>query len=68
MAYELIFKSTERSEAQTSLLLKANQFNEIYITIENDSNFSDGAHICLEKESAIKLAKEIRKQISLLEG
>jgi len=68
MAYELIFKSTERSEVDSSLILHTNKFNEIFIRIDNnESSFSDCLHICLEKESAIKLAKELRKQISFLE-
>ena len=69
MAYELIFQSTERSEEKTNLVVRCNQFNEIYIeiadpTVKYDFNFQ---YICLEKESAIKLAKELRKQISFLE-
>ena len=69
MAYELIFQSTERSEEKTNLVVRCNQFNEIYIeiadpTAKHDFNFQ---YICLEKESAIKLAKELRKQISFLE-
>lgn len=68
MAYELIFKSTERSEVDSSLILDTNKFNEIFIRIDNnESSFSDCLHICLEKKSAIKLAKELRKQISFLE-
>ena len=69
MAYELIFKSTERSEVDSTLTLHVNTFNEIFIKIDdNNAPFSDCLHICLEKESAIKLAKELRKQISFLEG
>ena len=68
MAYELIFKSTERSEVDSSLILHTNKFNEIFIRIDNkESTFSDCLQICLEKEIAIKLAKELRKQISFLE-
>lgn len=70
MAYELVFQSTERSEIETNLVVRCNQFNEIYIEIadpkaNHDFNYQ---YICLEKESAIKLAKELRKQISFLEG
>jgi hypothetical protein len=69
MAYELVFQSTERSQVSTNLVVRCNPFNEIYIEIadptsHHDYNFQS---ICLEKESAIKLAKELRKQISFLE-
>jgi hypothetical protein len=69
MAYELVFQSTERSEITTNLVVRCNQFNEIYIEIadpsaNHDLNFQ---YICLEKDAAIKLAKELRKQISFLE-
>lgn len=69
MAYELVFQSTERSEIETNLIVRNNQFNEIYIEIadpksEHDYNYQ---YICLEKDAAIKLAKELRKQISFLE-
>jgi len=69
MAYELVFQSTERSEIATNLVVRCNNFNEVYIEIadptsQHQFNFQS---ICLEKESAIKLAKELRKQISFLE-
>lgn len=69
MAYELVFHSTERSEIKTNLIVRANAFNEIYIeiadpTVQHHLNFQ---YVCLERESAIKLAKELRKQISFLE-
>jgi hypothetical protein len=69
MAYELVFQSTERSEITTNLVVRCNQFNEICIKIadpelNHDFNFQ---YICLEKDAAIKLAKELRKQISFLE-
>lgn len=69
MAYELVFQSTERSEITTNLIVRNNQFNEIYIEIADPKNLNDCnfQYICLEKEAAIKLAKELRKQISFLE-
>ena len=69
MAYELVFQSTQRSEANTNLVVRVNNFNEIYIEIAEPTrnDFDSFQHICLERESAIKLAKELRKQISFLE-
>jgi hypothetical protein len=71
MAVELKFTSTQRSELQTELIAHCNQNNEIYIEIkEPDERTHDWDYqfICLDKETAIKLAKELRKQISMLEG
>jgi alpha-D-ribose 1-methylphosphonate 5-triphosphate synthase subunit PhnI len=69
MAYELIFQSTERSDVSTNLIVRCNQFNEIYIEIANPASHQEFnfQFICLEKQSAIKLAKELRKQISFME-
>ena len=69
MAYELIFNSTERSEANTNLVIRVNQFNEISLTITNLKSEYDNncQYITLEKSAAIKLAKELRRQISYLQ-
>ena len=69
MSYELIFKSTERSDLDSILFFHVNQFNEIFIEIKDptSNNPINFHYICLEKNSAIKLAKELRKQISFLE-
>lgn len=62
---KLIFQGTERSETfEDELEVYANTFNEITIII-NDSHLS---MICLDKETAIKFSKELRKQISYLES
>lgn len=70
MAVELKFTSTERSEIETKLTLHFNVYNEIYIEIKDPecAHDWDYQYICLDKETAIKLAKELRKQISMLEG
>jgi hypothetical protein len=67
MAYELIFNSTERSETNNNLVVRVNQFNEISITISNTRSEYDLRDIALEKNAAIKLAKELRRQISYLQ-
>jgi hypothetical protein len=65
MAYELVFTSTERSEVESTLIARANQFNEIFIQI--DAGDYPPCFLCLDKETAIRFAKELRKQISFLE-
>jgi hypothetical protein len=66
MAYELVFSSTERSNLNSTLITRVNIFNEIFIEINNEGY--PPSFICLDKETAIRLAKELRKQISFLEG
>jgi len=61
----LDFHSTERSDIKSKLRVWYNSENELYIEIEHED--SPAGYICLDKETAIKLAKEIRKQISFLE-
>jgi len=63
MAYTLKFLSTEESGLETELEVFINSMGFLTLKIEGDGL----QLICLEKESAIKLAKEIRKQISFLE-
>lgn len=61
----LDFHSTERSKCNSRLRLWYNNFNELFIEIETDDQPS--SFICLDKDTAIKLSKEMRKQISFLE-
>ena len=68
MAYQIVFQSTERSNLNTQLVVDVNIYNEVFISISNvDDPYLEGL-ITLERESAIKLAKELRKQISFLEA
>lgn len=68
MAYQIVFQSTERSNLNTQLIVDVNIYNEVFISISNaDDPYLQGL-ITLERESAIKLAKELRKQISFLEA
>lgn len=61
--YRLVFYGTERSKTQdTELDVFANNSNEIYISIEN--NYPQ--HICLDRLTAIRLVKELKKQIGYL--
>ena len=59
----LVFNGTERSETQDSELeIFANNKNEIFISIED--NYPQ--HICLDRDTAIRLVKELKRQIGLL--
>lgn len=70
MAVELKFTSSVRSTDLTFLKVFANNLNEIYIEITDPTQdeFYNSQRIFIDKETAIKLAKELRKQISMLEG
>lgn len=62
---KLLFSGTHRSGTDdTSLQLYSNIHNEIFIEIESDSY----QNICLDKSTAIKLHRELKKQISYLES
>ena len=62
----LIFGGTEISETKEhSLQVFANNRNELFISIDMESMRE--SFICLDKSTAIKLSKELRKQIALLE-
>lgn len=59
----LVFNGTQRSETQDSELeIFANNKNEIFISIED--NYPQ--HICLDRDTAIRLVKELKRQIGLL--
>lgn len=62
----LTFYGSKKSETNTTeLSVFCNQEMEIFIKID-DKEFS-ASFICLDKETAIKLSKELRKQIALIE-
>lgn len=64
MAVEVVFINSPHHEIQKKLIISAVQSNEILIEIEPEDY--PPACIHLDKETAIKLAKELRKQISFL--
>ena len=66
MAYELVFKSTIKSEIDASMIVRANVNDEIFIEIYDNLKEYPTRFICLDKETAIKFAKELRKQISFI--
>ncbi len=68
---KLLFCGTGRSETfEVALQLYANDFDEVFISIrdfEDDDLRTNQHHICISKQTAIKLSKELKKQISLLD-
>lgn len=63
---QLVFYGSEKSETD-SVQLKAfcNTHDEIYIEIKSNDMYS--SCICLNKETAIKFSRELRKQIARIE-
>ena len=60
---KLVFSGTEESRSDnTSLKCYHNSQNEIFIQLERDGDYP--THICLDKETAIRFHKELKKQIS----
>lgn len=66
MAIEIIFKGEDNDPKQLTVGISLNRIDIMIFdpTIESQENMMD---ILLDKETAIKLAKELRKQISFLE-
>lgn len=63
---KLQFHGTENSMDNNYLEVFATEKQEIFIGIQNSLNEFDINFISLDKETAIKLSKEIRKQISYI--
>jgi hypothetical protein len=63
---QIIFYGSEKSETTDhQLRCFCNTHQEIYIGI--DMHLNAEHFICLDKATAIKLSKELRKQIALIE-
>ena len=63
---QLIFYGSKASETnEHELKVFCNSCNDIYISIEHPE--FPASFICLDKSTAIKLSKELRKQIALIE-
>ena len=65
---KLIFQGTEKGKTQEHTLeVFANTNDEIFISIDMNCDHDFGeAFISLDKSTAIKLSRELRKQIALL--
>lgn len=63
---KLVFTGTENSETDsTELEVFANRNNELFIGITE--HYAPCIHICLNRETAIKLSKVLKSEISKLE-
>ena len=68
----ILFSGTEESKTKSHTMecFATNQ-NNIHIKIDMNNTFGNcvfkGGYICLDKQTAIRLAKELRRQIALLE-
>jgi hypothetical protein len=64
---KLVFSGTETSKTQDhNLVCYLNTNNNIYIRIEEYATQS--SHICLDRATAIKLHRELKKQISFIKS
>ena len=62
---KLIFQGTERSKTdETELEVFANVYNEIVINL--DCVNQEWSQICLDRSTAIRLVRELKKQIGFL--
>lgn len=62
---KITFKGTEKSEtSEHELVAFANTNNEIYICLEMDNNYP--SFICLDKQTAVRLVRELKKEIGFL--
>jgi len=65
---KLLFYGTEKSKTnEHTIECYANGSNEIYLNIDMDGSEYYQAHICLNKATAIRLQRELKKQISYIE-
>ena len=62
---KLVFYGSEKSNtSEHSLNCYSNSTDEIFISIDMNNDFPFESFIVLDKETAIKLSRELRKQIS----
>lgn len=64
----LVFSGTRDSGTDgTELSLYANDNGQIFVQMESEET-GNVTHVCLDKPTAVRLHKELRRQISFLEG
>ncbi len=65
---KLVFYGTDESKtSDTELTCYLNDKNQIFIQIEDTENDYNSGFICLDKSTAIKLHRELKKQISYIQ-
>ena len=62
----VFYGSVKSNTSEHSLNCYANASDEIFISIDMDNDFPFASFISIDKETAIKLSRELRKQISLI--
>jgi hypothetical protein len=66
---KILFYGTDRSQTENHTIKTfANSFDEIFIEINNENSYNglNSQFICLNRETAIKLVKELKKSIGQL--
>ena len=67
MATNIVFSGSVLSETEsTELKMFHNIYNEIFTSINTGDNYPS-SFICLDRETAIKFHKELKKQISYIQ-
>jgi hypothetical protein len=64
---KLVFKGTDNSGTEDhELLVFSNIHNNIYLSIQMPNDYP--SFICLDKSTAVRLVRELKKQIGYLES
>lgn len=64
---KLVFSGTKMSKTdEHTLVCYHNLYDNIFIEIKTDNQ--ESTHICLDRATAIKLHRELKKQISFIES
>ena len=66
MGIKTIFENSPSSGHDSEMQVYANDKGELYITIYSHDNPYSENFICLDKETAIKFSKVVRREISFL--
>jgi hypothetical protein len=67
---KLVFCGDEQTEnTNREMQMYINQFSKLYISITDvdDDTYQNVQYTCLDKQTAIKFSKELRKQIALMD-
>jgi hypothetical protein len=65
--FKLVFSGTETSRTEEhTLVCYHNTQNDIFIEIE--TSYQESSYICLDRATAIKFHRELKKQISFIES
>lgn len=67
MAIRVTYCSSEASEYISEMKMYLNSNDEIYIEIYDPDDSSRNQFICLDKNTAIRLAKDLRREISQIQ-